>query len=52
MSRFSIGVFGFIAMMVGLSSYSNNLNPWALLIGVMGALLTIWGGAYGQEGEL
>ena len=46
MNRLYIGAIGFIAMLVGLSSFAENLNAWALLIGVCGVLMVVWSGAF------
>ena len=48
-SRFVIGVLGFVGMAVGIGSFAQNHNPWALLIGLSSAALTVWGGAFEEQ---
>jgi len=45
----SLGGLWFCVMVAGLSSFADNLNGWGLLIGLIGAGLTAWGGAFRDE---
>ena len=45
-SRFTIGVLGFVGVFVGLGSFAQNYNPWALLLGLSSAALCVWGGVF------
>jgi len=47
----NLGGLWFCVMVAGLSSFTENSDPWALLLGVSGAALTLWSGAWGT-GEL
>ena len=48
-SRFTIGVLGFVGVFVGLGSFAENHNLWALLIGLSSAALCVWGGAFEEQ---
>ena len=48
-SRFTIGVLGFVGMAVGVGSFAQNLNLWALLIGLSSAALCVWGGVFEEQ---
>ena len=48
-SRFTLSVLGFVGMAVGIGSFAQNLNPWALLIGLSSAALCVWGGVFEEQ---
>ena len=48
-SRFTLSVIGFVGMAVGIGSFAQNLNLWALLIGLSGAALCVFGGAFEEQ---
>ncbi len=48
-SCFSIGILGFVGAIVGVMSFAENSSWLSAAMVLVGALLTLWGGAFGED---